>query len=98
MAKIQWVYDIIKGIAFSFWGLTVVDLLAITNLQLLDGFDGVIKTAMAFAGFVYFIVTIPHKLKMQALERETKRLNNRMLNEEVEAKELSNDIEKKILC
>lgn len=57
----------------SIWGLTIMDLIKITTKsEALLNIDTTIKTIMAIVGLIYFLIQIPHKIKMQKLDREFK--------------------------
>ncbi len=64
-----------------------MDVLKLMNVGAYSDIDNIIKTLMALIGFVYFALSIPHKLKMQKLERKMK-------EEEIEKLERENDREK----
>ena len=64
--------NVVDFVSLGFWGVTIFDLLFL-NIDLLSSIDGVSKTLMAVLGAVYFGYSIPHKLKMQELEREFKK-------------------------
>jgi len=83
MGKIKWVYDSLNGLFISIWGLTIIDLIPFLKPDIFSSFDGIIKTFMAFAGLVYFVITIPHKIKMQKLARKQKQLEIKDLEKDV---------------
>lgn len=68
----------------SVWGLTIVDLLKISNIEVYSDIDTWIKTLMAVLGLIYLLISIPHKLKMQRLDRKLK-------EEQIEKLEMEND-------
>jgi len=59
-------------IFISVWGLTVVDLLKIAVNNPYSSIDNWVKTLMAIGGLIYLVFSIPHKIKMQTLERKMK--------------------------
>ena len=73
MDRIKTLINFLDTFFLSIWGLTIIDLLPLAQIQIFKTFDDSIKVLMAFSGLVYFIVTIPHKLKMQNLERKIKK-------------------------
>ena len=86
MATIKFLWNIFDGIALSIWGLTIIDV-----LKIVDGgyasIDNWIKTLMALAGLIYFLITIPHKIKIQRLDRKLKK-------EQIEKLEIENKKDK----
>ena len=88
MVKIQEFFKLIDFFFLSVWGLTLMDLIPLISINFLDDLDGIIKTLMALSGFLYFVITIPHKVKMNRLEKKIK-------EEELEALEFENEQNKK---
>lgn len=76
MTNFKIIYKVLDTFFLSIWGLTLIDLIPfIASNNIANSFtsiDTIIKTLMALIGFIYFIVTIPHKLKMQKLDRKIK--------------------------
>lgn len=72
MTKLKAIYNLLDTIFLGIWGLTIMDLLPLFQVDLFSTLDNTIKSLMALVGFIYFLVTIPHKLKMQRLERKIK--------------------------
>lgn len=73
MANVKLLAKMLDIAFMSVWGLTVFDLVkAVSGSEVLLSIDGVIKTLMAGAGLVYFLIQIPHKMKMQRLDGEIK--------------------------
>ena len=87
MASLKLFYGFMDVLFFSIWGLTIMDVLKLINVGTYSDIDNIIKTLMALAGLIYFAFSIPHKLKMQRLERKMK-------EEEIEKLERENDKEK----
>lgn len=84
MATIKLLWNILDIFFFSIWGLTIIDVLRIADGGTYSGIDNWIKTLMALAGLIYFLITIPHKIKMQRLDRKLK-------EEQIEKLEIEND-------
>ncbi len=82
MATIKFLWNILDGFFLSIWGLTIIDVLKLANGGY-SGIDNWIKTLMALAGLVYFLITIPHKIRMQKLIRKEKQ-------EQIEKLEIEN--------
>lgn len=70
MAELKIFFKIVNWMFVSMWGLTVIDLINAANVNFYSSIDNWIKTLMAIAGLIYFLVSIPHKLKKQKLDRE----------------------------
>jgi hypothetical protein len=65
---------------------TIIDVLKLDDGGY-SGIDNWIKTLMALAGLIYFLITIPHKIKMQRLDRKLKK-------EQIEKLEIENKKDK----
>ena len=77
MAKMKGLYLLFDTFLAGIFGLTIIDLMVIIDLDTYGGIDDVIKTLLACAGLFYLIfVKIPNELKMNKLNRESKKLEN----------------------
>ncbi len=83
MAAIRLFFNILDVFFLSIWGLTIIDLLKLADVNTYTNLDDWIKTLMALAGLIYFLITIPHKVKMQKLDRKLK-------EEQIEKLEIEN--------
>ena len=75
---------VIDSVFLGLWGFTIIDLIPIFKIGLFDDIDGSIKILLSGAGLLYFVISIPHKMKMQKLERKLK-------EEQIEKLEIEND-------
>ena len=87
MALIKLLWNISDLIVLGIWGLTIIDILKLADVNYYSSLDGWIKTLMALAGLIYFLITIPHKIKMQRLDRKLK-------EEQIEKLEIENKKDK----
>ena len=55
-------------------GLTLIDLIAIIDFDFLSNIDNSIKTIFVVLGLVFYILAIPHKLKMLKYNQKEKKL------------------------
>ena len=83
MGTIKLFWNILDIFFLSIWGLTIIDILKMAEGNYYASLDNWIKTLMALAGLIYFLITIPHKIKMQRLDRK-------MREEEIEKIEQEN--------
>lgn len=83
MGTIKLFWNILDIFFLSIWGLTIIDILKMAEGNYYANLDNWIKTLMALAGLIYFLITIPHKIKMQRLDRK-------MREEEIEKIEQEN--------
>lgn len=72
MANLKLLIKFFDFIFISVWGLTIMDLLKIASDSPYDSIDNWIKTLMALGGLLYLVFSIPHKIRMQKLERQMK--------------------------
>ena len=73
MATIRLLWNILDIFFLSVWGLTIIDILKLADGNSYADLDDWIKTLMALAGLIYFLITIPHRIKMQKLDRKLKK-------------------------
>lgn len=83
MATIRLLWNILDFFFLSIWGLTIIDLLKLADGNTYANLDDWIKTLMALAGLIYFLITIPHRIKIQKLDRKLKK-------EQIEKLEIEN--------
>ena len=72
MADLKFLIRFFDFIFISVWGLTIMDLLKLATEGPYAYIDNWIKTVMAIGGLIYLVFSIPHKIKMQKLERQMK--------------------------
>lgn len=84
MASLRLFFKFMDVLFISVWGLTIMDLLKISNVTAYSSIDNWIKTLMAVLGLIYLVISIPHKIKMQRLDREKKQ-------EEIEKLKIENE-------
>ncbi len=82
MATIKLFWNILDVFFLSIWGLTIIDILKMAEGNYYANLDNWIKTLMALAGLIYFLITIPHKIKMQRLDRKMKKEEIEKLEQE----------------
>ena len=87
MATIKLLLNMLDIFFLSICGLTIIDILKIADGGTYSSLDNWIKTLMALAGLIYFLITIPHKIRMQNLERKEKQ-------EQIEKLEIENKRQK----
>lgn len=56
-------------------GLTIIDFMTIVDFDFLEDIDNNIKTIFIVLGLVFYILAIPHKLKMQKYKQREKQLD-----------------------
>jgi membrane protein YdbS with pleckstrin-like domain len=69
-------------------GLTIIDFIAVFDIGFLSDIDSTIKTIFIVLGLVFYILAIPHKLKMQKYKQREKQLE--IQTKELELKEKYN--------
>jgi hypothetical protein len=89
MASVKLLFRFLwEVLATSIWGLTVIDLIKVqASADFLLNLDVKIKTAMALAGLIYFLIQIPHKIKTQIQDRELKKEQIKKIKKENDKKD-----------
>ena len=66
--------------SLAIWGLNLMDILAISNIDFFNDIDGNLKTLFGIVGFAYLVVQLPFKVmellsrhKFNKLENELKK-------------------------
>lgn len=80
MQTLKLIYNYIEAVFATFWGLTVIDFLAIPktmefNLQTL--ISSSVQSIYIVVGLIYFILNGIYRHQSKQLERETKRIQNK---------------------
>ena len=88
MVTIKLAFSMINKLFAGLLGLTVIDLLAVFDFDFLNNIDSSIKTIFVVLGLIFYILAIPHKLKMQSYRQREKQLD--IQRKEME---LSNDMD-----
>lgn len=91
MNNIKFMYNTIEGLFAGVLGLTLIDLIPLFGSDILSDVDSVVKTLMAVCGLIYFAMKGVHNYKMNTLERDSKRTENKIKLEELEALEMENE-------
>lgn len=94
MQTIKNVFQFIEGIAATFWGLTVIDYLAIyepLQFSFKEFLNSSVQSLYIVVGLIYFILNGVYRHQMKQLEREEKRIKNLKLQEELESMEIDNE-------
>ena len=77
-------------------GVNMIDMFTENGLKVTDVIqliDAKVKILMAVIGLIYYIISGVHKWHMNKLEREEKKLRNKMLKDDLELKEFNNEKE-----
>ena len=92
MDSVRLALNTIHSFFVSVLGLTVIDVLSISQLDFLKHVDGKMKTVFMVVGFIYYLVAIFHKYKMNKFKRRERKLE--IWRKEME---LKNDMDKQDL-
>lgn len=90
MALIKYIFKFVDWSFGMYLGITAIDFFkdyAQNDFSITDVVDARLKLVYMIVGLIYFILRGIHEIKMRKLDREEKRLRNKMLNEDFELKE-----------
>ena len=87
MATMKLFLKIVDMFMGGILGLIILDLIKV-NIEAYSNISTIIKMLAALAGLIYFILSIPHKIKTQRADRKLKRL-------QIEQLEIDNKNKKK---
>ena len=88
MSSIKLVLSMLDRLFAGILGLTIIDFIAVFDIGFLSDIDSTIKTIFIVLGLVFYILAIPHKLKMQKYKQREKQLE--IQTKELELKEKYN--------
>tara|TARA_R110000782_G_scaffold4238_1_gene15045 strand:- start:62 stop:376 length:315 start_codon:yes stop_codon:yes gene_type:complete len=88
MVTIKLALSMIHKLFAGVLSLTIIDLITFIDIGFLSDIDNTIKTIFVVLGLIFYILAIPHKLKMQKYRQREKQLD--IQRKEME---LSNDME-----
>lgn len=98
MTKIKAIINFLDTVFLSFWGLTIFEILSFVDLDFFNTIDNSIKTIMALLGCLYFLVSLPYKVKklnhekkMNDHQREMNTIERKIKLEELEKLEYENN-------
>ena len=87
MPRVKMLYNFLDAIFGSVWALMIVDIIQTSN-EVLHSVDGWFKVLMSFVGLIYFVMMIPHKIKMQSLDRAIKKQELEKITKENDKKDV----------
>lgn len=82
--KIIWAY--LEKFSLGLWGLNLMDLMAISDINFFEGLDANLKTAFGIVGFLYLLVQLPFKVLELISKRKSNELENEIKQEELKLK------------
>ncbi len=94
MATIKALFYFLDWIALTFLGIAIIDMINLFQNNILD-FSNVEGTPFQYVyilvGIGYFILNGYNNYQSKKIERETKKLENKKLEEEIESIEIDNE-------
>ena len=79
--------NILEKIFFSFWGLTILDLIPVFDFSFLEGVGENLKVFITVIGSIYFLIQIVFKTIELNHKRKYNKGLRRLQREEIEMKE-----------
>lgn len=82
--KIIWGY--LEKISLAIWGVNIMDLMALTDINFFEGLDANLQTAFAIVGFLYLLIQLPFKIIELNQKRKSNKLENEIKEEDLKLK------------
>ena len=82
--KIIWGY--LEKLSLGLWGLNLMDLMALSDINFFEGLDANLKSAFGVVGFLYLLVQLPFKIIELNQKRKMHRLENELKEEDLKLK------------
>lgn len=92
MTKIKSLLNFVEYYFLSIWGLTILDIMPLVNLDIFDNIDDTIKTAMALFGAIFFLAQLPFKIMELVDKKKLRQIEIEHKAEELERLRRENDL------
>ena len=83
MGSIRIVWAYMEKFSMGIWGLNIIDMFVITDVEFLSSIDANLKAILGALGAIYFVIQIPFKVLELIEKRKASKLENRIKEEEI---------------
>lgn len=94
MDTVKLAFNTIHSLFASIFGITVIDVLSFSQFDILKGIDDDAKHVFLIVGFIYYVVALIHKLKMNSFKRRERQLEVQSQELELKIKYEKYDLDK----
>ena len=86
MGTLKVLLGYLEKFSLGIWGLNLMDLLAISNIDFFKDIDASLKTYFGIVGFIYLIVQLPFKVLELISKRKFNQLENELKEQDIASK------------
>ena len=86
MFNIRLFLDYLEKFSLTIWGLNLMDILAISNIDFFNNIDGNLKTLFGIVGFVYLLIQLPFKVMELISKHKFNKLQNELKEQDLLSK------------
>ena len=86
MFKIKLFLGYLEKFSLAIWGLNLMDILTISNIDFFNNIDGNLKTLFGVVGFAYLVIQLPFKVMELISKHKFNKLENEIKEQDLLSK------------
>lgn len=86
MFNIRLFLSYLEKFSLAIWGLNLMDILAISNIDFFNNIDGNLKTLFGIVGFAYLLIQLPFKVMELISKHKFNKLENELKEQDLLSK------------
>ena len=86
MFNIRLFLGYLEKFSLTIWGLNLMDILTISNIDFFNNIDGNLKTLFGIVGFVYLLIQLPFKVMELISKHKFNKLENEIKEQDLLSK------------
>ena len=86
MGTVRLIWGYLEKFSLAMWGLNVMDILTIADIDFFKDIDEKLKTYFGIVGFAYLLIQLPFKVMELISKRKFNQLENEMKEEDLKRK------------
>lgn len=86
MFNIKLILSYLEKFSLAIWGLNLMDILTISNIDFFNNIDGNLKTLFGIVGFVYLVIQLPFKVMELISKHKFNKLENEIKEQDLLSK------------
>ncbi len=86
MFNIRLFLSYLEKFSLTIWGLNLMDLMSISNIDFFNNIDGKLKTLFGIVGFAYLLIQLPFKVMELISKHKFNKLENEIKEQDLLSK------------
>jgi len=86
MFNIRLFLSYLEKFSLAIWGLNLMDLMSISNIDFFNNIDGKLKTLFGIVGFAYLLIQLPFKVMELISKHKFNKLENEIKEQDLLSK------------